>query len=123
MVSVSGVRIRRRPIADIPMPVIATRSSNFSEATIGRTRTSGSGGSAASAARSGPGSDVGAKIGSHTSSCCSNCTLDAQAHVHGVGFRVDDVGDEADAWVLVERDDRDDVRRREIGQPLLQVDA
>ena len=30
MVSVSGARIRRRPIADIPMPVMATRSSNFS---------------------------------------------------------------------------------------------
>jgi hypothetical protein len=37
-VSDTGGTIRRRPISDMPMPVIATLSSNFSVVTIGRTR-------------------------------------------------------------------------------------
>ena len=36
-VSDSGGTISRRPISDIPMPVIATLSSNLSAVTIGRT--------------------------------------------------------------------------------------
>ena len=122
MVSVSGVRIRRRPIADIPMPVMATRSSNFSEATIGRTRDVGQ------RRVRGLGCRVRAGIGRRGEDREPHVVVllepnaDAQAHVHGVGLRVDDVGDEAHAWVLVERDDRDDVRRRELGEPLLQVE-
>ena len=49
--------------------------------------------------------------------------LDAQPDVHRFGFRVDDVREEADARILVERDDRHDVRRREIREPLLEVDG
>ncbi len=70
-VSASGSRISRRPTSDIPIPEIATLSSNLSGDAIGRACQMVS-----SSAGSGPGSGspVGANSGNHTSSCCVNST-------------------------------------------------
>ena len=108
--------------SDMPTPVIATRSSNRSSLAFGRTATSGSGGSAT-------------RGRAHRTTVGRRCEerqpdvllllepdLHPQTDVHVVGLRIDDVGREADTRVLVERHDRDDVRRREVREPLLAVD-
>ena len=71
MAKLMGLRPRRRPTSDMPMPVMATLDSNFSAVGMGRTGAGmGSGYSTASEA----GSPVGANTGSHTSLCCSKRT-------------------------------------------------
>src|SRR4051812_11377285 len=70
-VSESGGRISRRPICELPIPVIATLSSNFSVGARGRTLTSGrAGDGTASDDPSGSGSNSG----NQTSSCWWNVT-------------------------------------------------
>ena len=72
-VSDTGGTMSLRPMRDMPTPVSATRSSNFSSRAIGRTDRMRSS-SACSFASATAGSPVGSNSGTHTSSTCSNTT-------------------------------------------------
>ena len=94
MVSDSGGTICRRPIFDMPMPVIAEWSSNFSLVSIGRTcLPNSSGGSGPRAWRSARiWSAAGLNTGSQTSVDLLERDLDGLAELEVVGVAVDDVG-------------------------------
>jgi hypothetical protein len=74
--SVSGGSMSRRPLGELPMPVIATRSSNLAAVSMGRTCRACPPGAIASSGMGpgrGPfGRKSGAKTGSHSSPAGSN---------------------------------------------------
>ncbi len=113
MVSDSGGTISRRPISDMPIPVIATLSSNFSGVSIGRTcspKRSGAISSIGSAA--GLGVAGGRNSGSQTSSIVLEDDLHRLTELEFLGIAVDDVGGQPNPRVLDDRDLGDHVRRR-----------
>lgn len=74
-VSDSGATISRRPMADMPMPVRATLSSNFVVVSMGRTYSPKRCGSMSSPGSAADASAVaGRNNGSQTSSICSKTT-------------------------------------------------
>ena len=123
-VSVSGARISRRPIvrhadAGDRDPVLELVGAAPSGARRPRAAPARRRGAAASASTSAAGREqrephVVVLLEPHLRRAARSCTV--------VGLDVDDVRREPDARVLVERDDRHDVRRRRLGQPLLHVD-
>ena len=73
--SLSGGIMMRRPTGDMPRPVMATLSSNFSVVAIGRTQRRWSSGGVSSEGSSATTSLSGSNIGSHTSSTLWNRTV------------------------------------------------
>ena len=128
MVSDSGGTISLRPIFDMPIPVIAECSSNFSFVSIGRTYLPKSCG-AISSTGCGPVlfSAVGLKSGSQTapalSSSFSNSDLDGLAELEFVGLALNDVGGQPNPRVLDDGDLGHHVRRREVGKAEAVVDG
>ena len=75
MVSDSGGTINRRPIFEMPIPVRADLSSNFSVVSMGRTCSAKRSGAISSAGRgAGSAPAIGRNNGNHTSSTCSKTT-------------------------------------------------
>ena len=117
-VSDSGATINRRPISDMPIPVSATLSSNFSGVSIGRTYSPKRSGAISSTGKRSESRrpSTGRNSGSQTSSMLLEDDLDLLAEFQLVGIAVDDVGGQPHPGVLGDGDLRDDVGRRQPGQ-------
>ncbi len=123
-VSDSGGTISRRPISDMPMPVSATLSSNFSGSQHGPhvlteslrfdlvDRQRGGFGAVDEAEQRQP--DVVVLLEDH---------LDLLTQLQLLGVAVDDVGGQPDSRVFGDRDLRDDVGRGQAGQAESFVDG
>ena len=117
MVSDSGGTINRRPIFEMPIPVRADLSSNFSVVSMGRTCSAKRSGAISSAGRERrSASAIGRNRGNHTSSTCSKTTSTcwpSSSASKSLGSAPHDVGGQPHAGIFRDRHLGDHVRRRQ----------
>ncbi len=121
MVRLSGSTPSLRPSRDMPMPVIATLSSNLSGLTMGRTHCSGR-----SSSGTGPSAGPSVAYGEQRQPDVFDLLetdLDPVAHRELLDRHVDDVGGQPDPGILLDGHDADDVRRRHRRYPHVLVDG